>query len=66
MGEMEKMKIFDNRCLHGIIENVDSQTKHSAIVEIKSFKPVFDVFQSVRRGITIRDEEVLADLSKSK
>jgi hypothetical protein len=45
------MKIFNDRLMNGLIETDNSQVKKSSIVELKAYKPSFDVFQSQRRGI---------------
>lgn len=60
------MKKFDERFMRGLIETDASQAKKSALVELKTIKPSYDVFQSQRRGITIRDEERGPDFTKSK
>jgi hypothetical protein len=38
------MKKFDERFMRGLIETDASQSKKSAIVELKNMKPTYDVF----------------------
>lgn len=60
------MKAFDDRFMKGLTETDQSQAKKSAVVELRVKRPTFDVFQSNRRGLQIRDEETMLDFSKSK
>ena len=57
IGNLEKMRLYEERFLKGNLEGDNSTTKNAAVTQLRRQQPSFNVFQSQRRGIGVRDVE---------
>ena len=57
LGNMEKMTLYEERFLKGQLESDTSAIRNAAVTKLRRQNPTFNVFQSQRRGIAVRDVE---------
>ena len=59
IGNMEKMRRYEERFAKGQIEGKASAQRKAAVTQLRRQNPAFNVFQNQRRGTGVRDVERL-------
>ena len=57
IGDLYKMKLFEEKFMNGHIEDNKSPMKNAAVTRLRKQIPGYNVFQAQRRGTNVRDIE---------